>query len=177
MTESRDSFMIESGDSLMNEKKYTVGQVAGALGLRLAAFRTWARRHYFGLSETEAGQWRKFSAQDVARLAAIASLTAQGLSVSDAAHVIDCPITGPNYWHALVERREKHIFVCVARVPGDPIDPIISEVYACADQVQTFLTEPTEGCQGAGGIDLQPVARSVFDVGPAVSAAVQALPK
>jgi DNA-binding transcriptional MerR regulator len=159
----------------MNEQKYTAGQVAQALGLPLAAFRTWARRHYLGFPETEMGQWRKFSAQDVARLAAIANLTTQGLSVSDAARVVDCSITGPNYWHALVERGCAHIFACVGRRGGDPI---ISEIYADAAQVQTFLTEPTGGCLvGDEELDLRLEDRSVFDVGPAVSAAVKALPK
>jgi len=158
----------------MNERKYTAGQVARALRLPLTAFRTWARRAYLGFPETETeGQWRKFSAQDVARLAAIANLTAQGLSVSDAAAVIDCPITGPDYWHAMVERGDEHIFVCVERRAGDTIR---SEIFPDASSVKIFLTEPMEGCQvgtdDADQVNHRPVYRSVFDVGPAVVAAV-----
>lgn len=116
-----------------------------------------------------------FSIVDVARLAAISALIKNGLSVSDAILVIDSAITGKEYWAKLIERREDHLFVCVRRREGEQV---ISEVHCGFRQVQIFLTEEPDGCgPNEREIELPPINRSIFDVGPVVRNAIKALLK
>lgn len=59
--------------------------VARRLGIAPATLRTWDRRYGVGPTQHEAGRHRRYTAADLARLAAIHELVEQGMTVADAA--------------------------------------------------------------------------------------------
>lgn len=62
--------------------------VARRLGIAPATLRTWDRRYGVGPTLHQAGQHRRYTAADLARLEAIQSLVLQGVTVADAAQQI-----------------------------------------------------------------------------------------
>lgn len=59
--------------------------VARRLGIAPATLRTWDRRYGVGPTEHQAGQHRRYTAADLARLEALQELVQQGVTVADAA--------------------------------------------------------------------------------------------
>lgn len=62
-----------------------VAAVARRLGVAPATLRTWDRRYGIGPTMHQAGQHRRYSGADIARLEAIHALVRQGVTVADAA--------------------------------------------------------------------------------------------
>ena len=71
-------------DRLMSEF-LTVAAVARRLGIAPATLRTWDRRYRLGPSLHEAGQHRRYSSGDLARLTLMRRLVIEGVAPSDAA--------------------------------------------------------------------------------------------
>lgn len=67
------------------EELLTVAAVARRLGVAPATLRTWDRRYDLGPSSHEAGEHRKYCAEDVARLMLMRRLISAGVSPADAA--------------------------------------------------------------------------------------------
>ncbi len=64
-----------------------VGAVSRRLGIATATLRTWDRRYGLGPSERTAGGHRRYSEQDVARVAQMSQLIAEGVPSAQAARV------------------------------------------------------------------------------------------
>jgi DNA-binding transcriptional MerR regulator len=69
----------------MDEELLTVAAVARRLGVAPATLRTWDRRYGLGPSSHEAGEHRRYSPQDLAKLTMMRRLITTGVSPSDAA--------------------------------------------------------------------------------------------
>jgi len=67
--------------------RLTVSAVAHRLGVAPATLRTWARRYGLGPSEHSAGEHRRYSAADLARLQTMRRLTLEGVPPGEAARV------------------------------------------------------------------------------------------
>ncbi|MBA3744649.1 MerR family transcriptional regulator [Sporichthya sp.] len=67
--------------------------VARRLGIAPATLRTWDRRYGVGPKQHQAGQHRRYTAADLARLEAIQNLVLQGVTVADAAQQIGVQTT------------------------------------------------------------------------------------
>ena len=67
----------------------TVAEVAHRLGVAPATLRTWDRRYGLGPSSHEAGEHRRYSDEDLARLAAMRRLVVSGVPPQQAALVED----------------------------------------------------------------------------------------
>jgi len=67
------------------EELLTVAAVARRLGVAPATLRTWARRYGIGPSEHEAGDHRRYTAQDLAKLTVMRRLITAGVTPSEAA--------------------------------------------------------------------------------------------
>ena len=67
------------------EELLTVAAVARRLGVAPATLRTWSRRYGIGPSEHEAGDHRRYSAQDLAKLTVMRRLITAGVTPSEAA--------------------------------------------------------------------------------------------
>lgn len=72
----------------MTQTPLPAAAVARRLGIAPATLRTWDRRYGVGPSQHQAGQHRRYTAADLARLEAIADLVQQGATVADAAQQI-----------------------------------------------------------------------------------------
>jgi DNA-binding transcriptional MerR regulator len=66
----------------------TVAAVARRLGVAPATLRTWARRYGLGPSGHVAGEHRRYTDDDLARLLVMRRLTHEGVSASDAARIV-----------------------------------------------------------------------------------------
>lgn len=69
----------------MNEELLTVAAVARRIGVAPATLRTWDRRYGLGPSTHEAGEHRKYSSQDLAKLTLMRRLISSGVPVANAA--------------------------------------------------------------------------------------------
>ena len=69
----------------MNEELLTVAAVARRIGVAPATLRTWDRRYGLGPSTHEAGEHRRYSPGDLAKLTLMRRLITTGLSACDAA--------------------------------------------------------------------------------------------
>jgi DNA-binding transcriptional MerR regulator len=67
------------------EELLTVAAVARQIGVAPATLRTWARRYGLGPSEHEAGEHRRYCADDLAKLTLMRRLITAGVSPADAA--------------------------------------------------------------------------------------------
>jgi DNA-binding transcriptional MerR regulator len=67
------------------EEFLTVAAVARRIGVAPATLRTWARRYGLGPSDHEAGEHRRYCADDVAKLTMMRRLIAAGMAPADAA--------------------------------------------------------------------------------------------
>ena len=77
--------MARTVSTVDTEDALTVAAVARRLGIAPATLRTWDRRYGIGPSEHSAGDHRKYSANDLTRLTAMARLIVAGVSPKDAA--------------------------------------------------------------------------------------------
>lgn len=67
------------------EELLTVAAVARRLGVAPATLRTWSRRYGLGPSEHEAGEHRRYGAEDLAKLTVMRRLITAGVAPSEAA--------------------------------------------------------------------------------------------
>lgn len=67
------------------QPQFPAAAVARRLGIAPATLRTWDRRYGVGPSSHQAGQHRRYTAADLARLEALQELVQQGVTVADAA--------------------------------------------------------------------------------------------
>ncbi|MFD3400122.1 MerR family transcriptional regulator [Kribbella sp. NPDC058693] len=74
-------------DAGHREMVWPVGRVAEMLGVPTVTIRSWERRYGIGPSQRSAGQHRRYSAADVARLRRMIALIAKGASAVDAARL------------------------------------------------------------------------------------------
>jgi hypothetical protein len=124
------------------------------------------------------GHRRLFSKLDVATLAAVVDLGRHDVPVSGATYLLYEAIG--QKWPEVAAGSEPHIFCCVERYKGETR----CELYTHAAQVPIFLTEPSQGTVQTEGEQLEApertgddtASRVVFDVGPAVRAALAQLP-
>jgi DNA-binding transcriptional MerR regulator len=77
--------MARTVSTVDTEDALTVAAVARRLGIAPATLRTWDRRYGIGPSEHSAGDHRKYSANDLTRLTAMARLIVAGVTPKDAA--------------------------------------------------------------------------------------------
>ncbi|MEU8296053.1 MerR family transcriptional regulator [Micromonospora sp. NPDC048909] len=69
----------------MADEALSAGAVARRLGVAVTTLRTWHQRYGLGPSQHEAGQHRRYTATDLARLEIMRRLTADGVSPAEAA--------------------------------------------------------------------------------------------
>lgn len=88
----------------MAQRGVTVAEVAHRLGVAPATLRTWARRYGLGPSTHEAGEHRRYTDEDLARLAAMRRLVVSGVPAQQAAQLakstpisIDEPLPLPKF--------------------------------------------------------------------------------
>ena len=88
----------------MAQHGVTVAEVAHRLGVAPATLRTWDRRYGLGPSSHEAGEHRRYSEEDLARLATMRRLVVSGVPVQEAAQLakvvpisIDEPLPLPKF--------------------------------------------------------------------------------
>ncbi|MFC5291202.1 MerR family transcriptional regulator [Actinokineospora guangxiensis] len=70
------------------ERTWTAGQVAARLRIAESTLRAWHRRYGVGPHPARPGQYRRYSADDVVRLARMGELIAAGMPAADAATAI-----------------------------------------------------------------------------------------
>jgi hypothetical protein len=131
------------------------------------------------LDEHQLGETREFEIIDVAYVAALSSLTCY-MDVLKASQALLLAINAqPEYWGVIVDRRDANIHVGVGYYKGQTTSEIWGDLPAPNSQAEIFLSEPAEG-ENLGAMPPRGVsARSaaVFNVGPAVVAALGALPE
>jgi len=74
-----------SSEDVPMDEMLTVAAVARRLGVAPATLRTWDRRYGLGPSSHEAGEHRRYSAKDLAKLTLMRRLIASGVTPADAA--------------------------------------------------------------------------------------------
>jgi DNA-binding transcriptional MerR regulator len=67
---------------------WTAGQVAKNLGISESTLRTWHRRYGLSPQDAQPGHYRRYRAEDVARLQRMLELIEQGMLASDAARTV-----------------------------------------------------------------------------------------
>ena len=67
---------------------WTAGQVAKNLGISESTLRTWHRRYGLSPQDAQPGHYRRYRAEDVARLQRMLELIKQGMLASDAAQTV-----------------------------------------------------------------------------------------
>jgi MerR family transcriptional regulator, light-induced transcriptional regulator len=79
----------------VDEEGLSAGAVARRLGIAVTTLRTWHQRYGLGPSHHEHGHHRRYDEADLARLAAMQRLTAQGMPAAEAARIAQVAGTGP----------------------------------------------------------------------------------
>jgi MerR family transcriptional regulator, light-induced transcriptional regulator len=77
---------------------WTAGQVAKDLGISESTLRTWHRRYGLSPQDAQPGHYRRYRAEDVARLQRMLELIEQGMLASDAARTVqggEAPAVAP----------------------------------------------------------------------------------
>src|SRR5688500_13838555 len=82
------------GGVAVQEPALTVAAVARRLGVAPATLRTWDRRYGLGPSEHVAGAHRRYTRDDLARLAAMRRLTLEGVPPAEAARLVVGAVEG-----------------------------------------------------------------------------------
>jgi DNA-binding transcriptional MerR regulator len=67
---------------------WTAGQVAQQLGISESTLRTWHRRYGLDPRDAEPGHYRRYRAEDVARLRRMLELISEGMLASEAARIV-----------------------------------------------------------------------------------------
>ncbi len=70
------------------EPAWTAGQVASELGISESTLRTWHRRYGLSPPGAQPGRYRRYQAQDIARLRRMLELVKAGMLASEAARVV-----------------------------------------------------------------------------------------
>ena len=153
--------------------------ISAATGLTPATIQTWANRGILSLSEEQRnpgpGRKRLYSMLDAARIAAIQSLIGHRLTASAAGRMAfrleHSPLTRED-WEKALQEHANHIHILVR-------DDDVVGVYTDKDRskltnmLNIFSDDSTCGFGGQG--TRERIKPTVFDIGPAVSAAIGGL--
>jgi DNA-binding transcriptional MerR regulator len=177
-----------------NESKYptyTVGVVANAIDVPVNTVRTWTQRGYgvAGLKDADdSGQWRRYTAGEVAAFAALARLSAEMPLFEAREAIIEITRGQAADWEkALRDARQRpgNIYILVVKYlnPPDGKEKLKNICFLyCGDNINAVrkqMEEPEEDgyCENdQKKSPIHPVDSSVIvNVGPAVSTALRKL--
>jgi CheY-like chemotaxis protein len=161
---------------------YSIGAVAGMIGVPAATLRTWEERYGVIVPTRSPGGHRLYSRDDVERLRFVAERVAEGLAPADAHRLLSDRITGVASSEQAVER--SRLLILLAE--RDPYAAELSEyflrtegydvvsVFDAGEALATLTTTKPQVAvvdlliSGGGGLDL--CRRLAADRGPAVVA-------
>jgi DNA-binding transcriptional MerR regulator len=83
------------GDGPVGRSAWTAGQVARHLRIAESTLRSWHRRYGVGPQASRPGSYRRYTAEDVARLQRMHDLIGTGMLPSEAAYTISAPPAQP----------------------------------------------------------------------------------
>jgi len=154
----------------MTDKLYTQTEALEIVGVRTLTFQNWIKRGIFRASEKTDGGQRRYTAEDVIRLAVINSLALHGVELENAAAVSGRVVAASN-WGACIRSLKssapKNLWVFVTRPLSGFLEHFSASAYAGQNfnQVRALLAQREDA------------RLAIYDVGPDVWRALQGVRK